>query len=452
MRDVLSYNGQASYPLTFSLSAARSERFFFLLLVFMLPFQHVPFLDTNFFGIQGLKPFNLLSAVVLTYLVFRGALLHASDRIEQRSIRIFLLYFATFTIALFRSIPNASLFHDRFPAAFPDSSLDYILSCWIVPAFYVLLFLFTLKRMRSFQELEKITTVICFSIFLLSAAFTILVLMNPSVLQGTRDEMADLISSGRAPMVDLCDTYFGIHYNTIGTIYICTAPLLLYKVLTRSALWVVPLGLTLLAILLLQSRSALVTVAVSYCLFLIQRRKFAILIAGAALVGITLLLWSGPTIGALLSIGFGDSSGFSANSLLTGRVDYIWVPVLDEWTSDLGLFLFGAGRYGMVTSDLWYTGALIQTGHAHNAIINFFLDCGVILCSVLIVFLLVGIATAWRVGRSLDSDLYWALFACIFGFGIGMMTEREIFPTGENMYAFPIIAMMINLARLRYLD
>jgi hypothetical protein len=75
----------------------------------------------------------------------------------------------------------------------------------------------------------------------------------------------------------------------------------------------------------------------------------------------------------------------------------------------------------------------------------------VILCSVLIVFLLVGIATAWRVGRSLDSDLYWALFACIFGFGIGMMTEREIFPTGENMYAFPIIAMMINLARLRYL-
>jgi hypothetical protein len=450
-RDVLNYNGQAPYPLTFAPSAARSERFFFLLLVFMLPFQHVTFLDTNLFGIQGLKPFNLLSAVVLTYLVFQGALLHARDHIEQRSIRIFLLYFATFTIALFRSIPNAPLFHDRFPAAYPDSYLDYILSCWIVPAFYVLPFVFTLKRMRSFQELERITTVICFSIFLLSAAFIIIVLMNPSALQGHRDEIADLALGSRAPMVDLCDTYFGIHYNTVGTIYICTAPLLLYKVLTRSALWIVPLGLSLLAILLLESRSALVTVAVSYCLFLIQRRRFVILIVGAAVVGITSFLWIGPTIGALLSIGFGDSSDFSANSLLTGRVDYIWIPLLNEWTSSIGLFLFGAGRYGMVTSELWGSGALIQAGHAHNAIIDFFLDCGAIFSSVLIIFLLVGIATAWRVGRSLNCDLYWALFACIFGFGIGMMTEREIFPTIDNVYVFLIIAMMINLARLRYL-
>src|SRR5437660_1568006 len=95
MRDVLNYKGQAPYPLTFAPSAAQGERFFFLLLVFMLPFQHVTFLDANWFGIQGLKPFNLLSAVVLTYLVFQGALLHARDHIEQRSIRVFLLYFAT---------------------------------------------------------------------------------------------------------------------------------------------------------------------------------------------------------------------------------------------------------------------------------------------------------------------------------------------------------------------
>jgi hypothetical protein len=104
-----------------------------------------------------------------------------------------------------------------------------------------------------------------------------------------------------------------------------------------------------------------------------------------------------------------------------------------------------------VTSELWHTGALAQANHAHNAIIDFFLDCGAIFSSVLIIFLFVGIATAWRVGRRLNSDLYWALFACIFGFGLGMATEREIFPTVENMYVFPIIAMMINLARLRYL-
>jgi hypothetical protein len=454
MSDLLSYSGRTPYHLTLAHSVAQSGRFFFLLFVFMLPFQRVPFLDNNLFGIQGFKPFNLLSAVVFTYLVFQSAPLHATDKIEQRSIRIFLLYFATFTIALIRSIPNAPLFHSRFPNSFHESYLNYTMSSYIVPAFYVLAFLFILKRMCSFQELERITTVICLSILLLSVAFIILLLMNPSVLlSGSREEMADLAAreAGRGEMNELCATYFGIHYNTIGTIYICTAPLLLYRVLTRRAFWIVPLALALVAILLLGSRSALVTVAVSYCLIL--RRRFVILILGAAVVGITLLVWSGPTIGALLSIGFEDrSSGFSADALLTGRVDYVWAPLLNEWTSDIGLFLFGAGRNGIVTSQLWDTGTLTHVTHAHNAIIDFFLDCGAIFSSVLIIFLLVGLATAWRVGRRLNSDLYWALFACIFGFGVGMATERAIFPTVDNMYVFPIIAMMINLARLRYLE
>ncbi|WP_291738664.1 hypothetical protein, partial [Bradyrhizobium sp.] len=56
--------------------------------------------------------------------------------------------------------------------------------------------------------------------------------------------------------------------------------------------------------------------------------------------------------------------------------------------------------------------------------------------------------TAWRVGRRLHNDLYWALFACIVGYGISMFTEREVFPSFENMYLFLLIAMMVNLARL----
>jgi hypothetical protein len=210
--------------------------------------------------------------------------------------------------------------------------------------------------------------------------------------------------------------------------------------------------LSLLAVLFLESRSALVTVAVSCSLFLILRRSFVILVLGAAAVGVTSFLWIGSTVNALFSVGFDTSSGFSADALLTGRLDYIWIPLLSEWTSNIGLFLFGAGRYGMGTSQLWDTGTLYQATHAHNAIINFFLDCGMILTGVLLIFLLVGTATAWRVGRRLNSDLYWALFACIFGCGISMATELDVFPTMYNMYAFPIIAMMINLARLRYLD
>ncbi|WP_284267106.1 O-antigen ligase family protein [Bradyrhizobium iriomotense] len=446
MSTSLSNSAPTPYHPTLPDSVAQAGTFFFLLFVFMWPFQRVPFLTDNLFGVQGLKPFNLLSAIVLAYLVFDTAPLHATDRIERTSIRIFLLYFAIFAIALIRSVPNAPLLHSRFPDSYPESYFDFVLSNCLVPIFYTLSFLFVLKRMRSFQEIERITTVICLSMLLLSIVFVALVLTNPSV-----SGMAEPVPASRDKMTEFCETYFGVHYNTIGTMYICTVPLLVYRALTRNALGIASLCLSLLAILLLESRGALVTVVASCSLYLILRRRFAILVVGAAAAGVTSLLWIGPTVQALLSVGFDGDSGASADALLTGRVDYVWAPLLSEWTSNIGLFLFGAGRYGMGTSQLWDTGALYQANQAHNAIINFFLDCGVILTGVLLIFLLLGTATAWRVGRRLNSDLYWALFVCIFGCGISMATQSDILPTIQNMYAFPIVAMMINLARLRYL-
>lgn len=437
MTVALRYGGGTPYHRASAYSLDQRVKWLFLAVIFILPFQRVPFVNSNLLGIQGCKPFNLLSAGVLVYLLFRVSLLSATDKIERTSIRILLLYFVTFIIAFARSVSNAPLLHERLPDVFPDSYLDYIMSYGMVPAFYILPFLFILKRCRSFSEIETVVNAICVSILVLSASFIFVAAMNPSAAL-----------SGRAAVNDLCEAYFGIHYNTMGTIYICTAPLLLYKALTRSSLWMVPVALSLLGLLLLSSRSALLTVVGSYVLILIYKRKFAVLAAGAAMVAIASVLWIAPTMDAIFSIGFDGTSEVSADELLTGRVDFIWIPVLNEWTSDLGLFLFGAGRSGIITSEAWYTGTLIQATHAHNAIIDFFLDCGAIATGILLVFMCVGISTAWRVGRRLHNDLYWALFACIVGYGISMFTEREVFPSFENMYLFPLIAMMVNLARL----
>ena len=445
----LSHSGQAPYDLTSPRSVAQAGNFFFLLFIFVLPFQRM---TDNLFGIQGLKPFNVLSAVVLAQVVLYAAPLHATDKIERTSIRLLLLYFATLVVALARSIPNAPLLHSRFPDSFPDSYFSFLLSC-SMPCFYLLPFLFVLKRMCSFPELEKITTVICLSILLLSFTFIALVLMNPSALHSAdQADLAELVSANRNEMAELCDTYFGVHYNTIGTIYICTIPLLLYRALTRGAFWIVPFGLALVAILLLQSRSAMVIVAVSCALFLVLRRSYVILAVGAAAAGVASLLWTVPTVQALLSVGFDSGTDVSADALFTGRVDSVWIPLLNEAASDASLFLFGGGRYATGASQLWASGTLMPVTHAHNAIINFFIDCGAILTGVLLVFLAVGTVIALRVGRRLNIDLYWALFVCLFGLGISMATECDILPSIENMYVFPIIAMMINLARLRGSD
>src|SRR5215472_13073682 len=110
-------------------------------------------------------------------------------------------------------------------------------------------------------------------------------------------------------MAQLCETNFGVHYNVIESMYISTVPLLLYRALTRGALWIAPLCLSLLVVLLLESRSALVTVAASCSLFLILRRRFVILALGAAVAGVASLMSIAPTIDALLSVGFGSGSG-----------------------------------------------------------------------------------------------------------------------------------------------
>ena len=79
MSTSLSHNARAPYHLTLPGSVARAGTFFFLLFLFMWPFHRTPFLTDNLFGIQGLKPFNLLSAIVLAYLIFDTAVLHATD-------------------------------------------------------------------------------------------------------------------------------------------------------------------------------------------------------------------------------------------------------------------------------------------------------------------------------------------------------------------------------------
>ena len=113
MSTSLSSRAPASYHLALPDSAAQAGTFFFLLFAFTWPIQRVPFMTDNLFGIQGLKPFNLLSGVVLAYLVFDTALLHATDKLERTSIRVFLLYFVTLAIALIRSVPNAPVHGPR---------------------------------------------------------------------------------------------------------------------------------------------------------------------------------------------------------------------------------------------------------------------------------------------------------------------------------------------------
>jgi len=239
-------------------------------------------------------------------------------------------------------------------------------------------------------------------------------------------------------------TFLGMHYNDVGAAYVVCGPIILYKALSKNPLWVSNFVLSLVSIFLLQSRTTLVifVLACSLLLVLMKKKFFLILIGG--FLALIIFIWI-PTF-IFTGLSTGASSG-TLDSLLSGRVEGLWLPLLEEWVSDPFKFLFGAGRFGLMTSHSW-TGGYMQAGHAHNGYLDFFLDSGIILFSLFIYFLAKVLKYLWRHGHQINLSIYWTLFACLFGYLGGMASRGSVFPGFDNMFIYPILALLINIIGL----
>ena len=405
-----------------------------LLSVAILPFVYAPGFETNLLGIPGMKAGNLVLAATLAAGVLKGGMFRSSDRLERFAKYALLIYFIVFSIEFARSLPNLDHFRSLLPLQFEAEPLRYTLSYYVRSVLFVVPFVFILTHMKD--QTDRILLALSSAMFVLSCVIIIAVMLEPGVL-----------GDGRNAVEELCDRYLGLHYNTVGTIYLTIGPLLVYLARTRSLFGIANLALAVLVILVLQSRSALVVFALSAIVTLILIRRTAFLVAGAVVVGLVSAFWLGPSAAALLSIGIDQGSVYSVDELFTGRVDYIWLPLLREWLADPLLFLFGAGRYGILTSPLWVNGQIIRTMHAHNAFLDFFLDSGAVLTVMLIGAIIAWLVWSLRVGRRLKSPLFWALFMCVVAYLTGTLTERQFFPAIDNALLFPILALLINVVR-----
>ncbi len=375
----------------------------------------------------------MAGVLLLAYAI--GRLGRSTDTIERRAMIAVGLYLGIFALEFARSMANPQLFNALLPDQFQDDLLRYTLSFFVKPALFVVLFIFILKTMVN--ETNRVITAISVAIFLLSAAIIVGILQDPSVL-----------SRGRHAMADLCLSLLGMHYNPVGTIYITVGPLLVYLAASRGVAAKLNLGLAVAVLLVLQSRSALLAFAITAVLTLIVLRRTLLLMVIATVGAVACAFWHGPTTAALLSVGIDDGSVQSVDALLSGRLDTIWIPLVSEWFRDPTLLIFGAGRYGILTSPLWRAGDIFQATHAHNAFIDFFLDSGIVLTLVLIIGVIAWLVWSRRVGAAMRSPLYWALFMCPVAYLIGTLTERQFYPAVDNMFLFPILAVMLNVVRV----
>ncbi|MBP1684427.1 MAG: hypothetical protein H6Q33_570 [Deltaproteobacteria bacterium] len=413
------------------------QRFISLAALFVLPFQGSPIVNCNLLDIQGLKPFTILAVAALAGELSRQKPWRFQDVTERGALLWYLAYVCVFLVVFARSIPHLPIFHALFPSQFRDSRVSYFLSFFLRPALSTCLFPLIIRQFQTEDEVHLVRRTISISMAVLSASVLAIILSTPDIYLGGRRHMAVTFQH-----------HLGLHYNSLGTIYIVTGPLLFCSALEDRMFPKLNAMAAAIVIATIQSRSALVIFWVeSLVLLLVLRKGFAVVAINLVATGL-FHLWSAPSVTAIRAVGWSHDT-LNPDDILSGRLRFLWLPLLSEWIANPARLLWGAGRYGILVSAHFTTGSILRVTHAHNAFVDLFLDTGVIGVIVAVVVLAAGLSRAWRTGRSIRDPLFWTLAVCLCGYLAGTLTERGFFPSYDNLLLFPVLALLVNVARRR---
>jgi hypothetical protein len=421
-------------------TAAVSDRQenFFLLVILALPVAASPLMQAHIVDLPGMKLFNLIcAAFALTLLSGFPRVFPASGRLERNALLAFAAFIAVFVISVLRAIPHIRKFHEMAPDSMAAGTAEFLQSELIVPLILAATFIYVLKRSTTAENTWRLLRAIGAAIFILSCVVVFAIVSKPDVYSDPR----------RFAMANLMTAVLGMHYNGIGTFYIIAGPILLYLALKRGSFWTANYFLALLAVTMLESRTALFIFVGMSAATLVALDRARTLVAMAPPVIIVAVIAAGPLLIQLFTMGFTAHSGLSWDAFLSGRDDRIWLPLIAEWWSDPQRFWFGAGEHGILTSFLLFSGVVLEAGHSHNAFLDYFLDNGIVLGGALIVAVIAFIVWGWRAGRRLRNPLYWTLYLSVFSFLLAAITGRRFHPEIENAMLFPIVALMIDLVR-----
>jgi hypothetical protein len=412
------------------------------LLVAAMPLMPSPLMQAPIFDLGALRLANIIVALAL--FSFLGTLMERTslrrlDTLQRRALWVFAAYLLLFVVAFVRSFPNLQLFTAVFPNLFGTAVLPYVNYEFIAPLLYAFSFVYVLVLVRSPEDLLEFFSSIAVGVALQALVVVYCFIENPQILSG----------DDRFGISGITDDVLGMHYNDVAATYILTGPLLLYLALKRGGAWIAPYVLSIVAVLLLESRTGIfVFGATSFVTLLaVGGARISVWWIVAAVGGCIVVL--GNVLSKLLSTGISGPHGFSLYFLLSGRLEKIWTPLLAEWLSTPQLFWFGAGEYGMLTSRILASGLMLLVAEAHNAYLEFFLDNGIVLFALFTAALLVLMFMGWRFGRRIRSGLYWSLFICIVGFLASCFSGRRFFPQPENAMIFPVLAALVCAARLK---
>ncbi|HEY3779357.1 MAG TPA: hypothetical protein VGL35_14995 [Rhizomicrobium sp.] len=290
-----------------------------------MPLLATPPLQFRILELPGFKAANLVAALALLAFLAGGSCLRKADAIHRRALTAFGIYLALLTLSFFRSLPNVSRFHAIYPETYQAGAAEYWQSYYVVPVLFTFSFTYVLLRMRNRRGLKQTISAISLSVFIMSCSVIAVMMSHPAAIL----DMDPLRHATNA----LTERLLGMHYNAVGTLYMVTAPLLVYMALRRGSVWALNLAVAVVAVLLLKSRTGIFVFAGISVLTLLALGRAKALVALAPLVVGGALAVLGKVLIGLVSMGF-TKSGISTYALLSGNIDLC--PSFGKGTGDLG--------------------------------------------------------------------------------------------------------------------
>ena len=409
----------------------RSNVLFFF--VIMAPLAENFYIHSNLFDIPGMRPFNLLGALLLVVTLIRPE--RPTEQAVREDVlftRYFVVYFLIFVVAVLRAVPTIPSLHLALPEVYPGETIGFLLTHLIRPSLFLAPMLFIVYNVVTQRELDKAILAVIVSMFIYSLIIVFLFFNFK------------LWSSGDWHRYILLK-YLGYHYNFLATHLIVTAPILFQKALTRKPFYVATFILAALAVACLKSRTAyaIFVFAIAFMLWFTGRRKI-FPIAGL------LIIMIGPYVipsWLLERATFGFSSG-DINEITADRLDLIWVPLIEERIENIFGLLFGEGRFSMVLSKSHLRGVMIAAWGAHNAFLEMILDSGLIVTVAFTAFMAKMGKKLLLQARTRKDDFFWAIIGSYVCFLLSCLTDRVFYPDYSSAFVFIITGILIVYIRL----
>jgi len=399
----------------------------------------VPFSNTNIFYIRLLKVPGSEPIFILSYLLILVAMINYKKSIKMPKFSLIFTFIilTVFAFSIVYSLNNLENINFRriIEEKSEFSIFSYILQSFVRPLFYFLPFIIIVKYLKNADRIKKLTNIIALSLTILSISLLYVYIFKIGIMGDIRKA------------TEIYSITFGLHRNDIADYFILGFPYLLAGFfIKKNILNIFVICLSILATGFLFSRTAYVIIFFSIIFYLIISKRAKLLPILIAFILILSFLISSSII--LERASKGISSG-DRNEITAGRIDNIWLPLIDEYIHNPKKLFLGNGRYAIISSDAVAYGLTQDTmWHPHNMYLEQIIDSG-ILCFFLVIFLYIKfftkiLKTLKIINNYVLKEYLYASIISLISYFISGLTGRSLFPTLKNSFFW--ISMGITVA------